>query len=68
MHYRYFTLEQRSELERAMRARLTEDGMAAALERLHSPQFGVCERCGGDIPFARLAAAPTLMRCGKCAD
>ena len=68
MHYRYFTLEQRSQLERAMRARLMEAGMSTALERLHTPEFGVCERCGADIPFARLAVEPTLTRCAKCAD
>ena len=68
MHYHYFTLEQRSELENAMRARLAEPGMSAALERLHTPEFGVCERCGGDIAFARLAANPALTRCAKCAD
>jgi RNA polymerase-binding transcription factor DksA len=68
MHYRYFTLEQRSHLESAMRARLDQAGMSAALERLHTPEFGVCQRCGGDIAFARLALEPTLTRCAKCAD
>jgi DnaK suppressor protein len=51
-----------------MRARVAESGMSAALERLHTPEFGVCERCGGDIAFARLAVEPTLTRCTKCAD
>jgi len=68
MHYHYFTIEQRSELERAMRARLADPAMRAALGRLHTPEFGVCERCGGDIAFARLAANPALIRCAKCAD
>lgn len=68
MHYRYLTLEQRNGLERAMRARLTEVGMPAALERLHTPEFGVCGRCGADIPFARLALEPTVTHCAKCAD
>jgi DnaK suppressor protein len=68
MHYRYFTLEQRATLERAMRARLAEAGMPSALERLHTPEFGVCERCGGDIAFSRLAAEPALTLCAKCTD
>ena len=68
MHYHYFTIEQRAELERAMRSRLGEAGMRAALERLHTPELGVCERCGGDIPFARLVIEPAITRCAKCAD
>ena len=68
MHYHYFTIEQRSALERAMRARLDETGMRAALERLRTPEFGVCERCGGDIAFARLAVEPTITRCARCSD
>jgi RNA polymerase-binding transcription factor DksA len=66
MHYHYFTLEQRSSLESAMRARLAEPGMGGALERLHTPQFGVCESCGADIPFILLAANPALTRCAAC--
>ena len=66
MHYHYFTLEQREALERAMRSRLAEPGMQSALERLHTPQFGVCEACGADIAFIRLAGNPTLKRCPGC--
>ena len=68
MHYHYFTLEQRAELERAMRSRLAETDMYAALKRLHTPEFGVCEHCGGDIAFTRLAAEPAMTRCAKCAE
>jgi len=68
MHYRYLTLEQRSALEQAIRARLAEPEMASALERLHTPQFGVCERCDGDIAYARLALDPALTRCANCGD
>lgn len=67
MHYHYFTLEQRAELERAMRARLAEPAMRLALARLHTPEFGICERCGGDIAFVRLALEPATTRCAKCA-
>jgi RNA polymerase-binding transcription factor DksA len=40
--------------------------MQSALERLHTPQFGVCEVCGADIAFIRLAGNPTLKRCPGC--
>ena len=66
MHYHYFTIEQRSALADAMRSRMTEAGMAAALERLHTPEFGVCEICGADIPFVRLEADPARRRCAAC--
>jgi RNA polymerase-binding transcription factor DksA len=66
MHYHYFTLEQRDELAEAIRARIDEPGMNAALERLHAPDYGVCESCGGDIPFARLMHNPRLHRCCRC--
>jgi RNA polymerase-binding transcription factor DksA len=66
MHYHYFTLEQRNVLSDVMRSRMAEPGMAAALDRLHAPDYGVCESCGGDIPFIRLAANPRLRRCPTC--
>lgn len=66
MHYHYFTIEQRTDLEEAIRTRLAEPGMQAALERLRSPEFGVCEACGADISFVRLRGNPTLKRCAGC--
>ena len=66
MHYHYFTIEQRNTLAELIRARLAEPGMAAVLERLHTPEFGVCESCEADIPFARLQANPRLRRCVRC--
>jgi RNA polymerase-binding transcription factor DksA len=67
MHYHYFTLEQRNALENAIRSRLAEPGMKDALERLHTPQFGVCESCGADIAYIKLAGNPRLTRCSGCA-
>jgi RNA polymerase-binding transcription factor DksA len=67
MHYHYFTIEQRDRLAALMRSQIAEPGMAAALERLHTPDYGVCEACGGDIPFTKLAANPRLRRCTGCA-
>jgi DnaK suppressor protein len=39
----------------------------AALERLDAGGYGVCERCGAQIPEARLAARPTARTCVPCA-
>ncbi len=66
MHYHYFTIEQRNVLTELMRARISEPGMAAALDRLRTPDYGICESCGGDIPYARLAVDPQLSRCPSC--
>lgn len=35
----------------------------AAQERMHEGEYGVCDECGEDIPFARLRAYPTATRC-----
>ncbi len=40
--------------------------VSAALKRLHSPDFGICQDCGADIPYARLEAQPTAVRCRAC--
>ena len=66
MHYHYFTIEQRNALAELMHERATEPGMQAALERIHTPEFGVCESCQGDIPFVQLQANPQLTRCDRC--
>lgn len=66
MHYHYFTIEQRDALAQAMRARAAEPAIRAALERLHTPEYGVCESCGADIAFSRLSADPALRRCPAC--
>lgn len=61
VHYHYFTLEQREALERLIRST-----QPALLERLHGPAYGVCEDCGGDIPYVRLLAAPGALLCNHC--
>lgn len=61
MHYHYFTLEQRNELSQVMSV-LPE----AERKPLNSPEYGVCEACGGDIPFVRLLGNPLLRRCPAC--
>jgi len=39
-----------------------------ALVRIHSPDFGLCADCGGEIPFSRLHANPIATRCRLCQD
>jgi RNA polymerase-binding transcription factor DksA len=38
----------------------------AALARVHEPDFGLCADCEADIPYARLEAAPSAVRCLAC--
>jgi RNA polymerase-binding protein DksA len=37
-----------------------------AAMRLHTPDYGVCDDCGGEIPFVRLEAVPAATRCFAC--
>jgi RNA polymerase-binding transcription factor DksA len=61
MHYHYFTLEQRNTLAEIM-AGLPE----AQRQALHQADYGVCEACGGDIPYVKLLAEPLARRCPAC--
>ena len=42
------------------------DEIDAALGRLDTGSFGVCEKCSGTIPLARLRARPTARLCVSC--
>ena len=68
MHYHYFTIEQREELARRIREVAAEKRQdpAPALQRLHTPEFGLCAVCGTDIPFVRLLKDPFERTCGHC--
>jgi DnaK suppressor protein len=37
-----------------------------ALERMNASTYGVCESCGGDIPYKRLKARPVTTLCIEC--
>ncbi|MDM7853456.1 TraR/DksA family transcriptional regulator [Cellulomonas alba] len=52
-------------LARAASERLAE--IDAALERVDSGRYGVCERCGAPIAAARLAVRPAAATCVACA-
>jgi len=41
--------------------------LEAALARIDADEFGFCADCGDDIPPARLALDPTVLRCISCA-
>jgi RNA polymerase-binding protein DksA len=38
----------------------------AARARMEAGTYGVCIECGGEIPFERLQAQPTALRCVAC--
>lgn len=52
-----------AEIERDLRELRRTQG---ALDRLHTPAYGVCADCGADIPYARLNAEPSATRCIAC--
>jgi RNA polymerase-binding transcription factor DksA len=67
MHYHYFTLEQRANLESVIRSQMHEQpALAGTLQRLRTPDYGVCVRCGAEIPYVRLMELPALELCRVC--
>jgi RNA polymerase-binding protein DksA len=52
-----------AEIERDLRELRRTQG---ALERLHTPDYGVCADCGAAIPYSRLNAEPSATRCIAC--
>jgi RNA polymerase-binding transcription factor DksA len=40
--------------------------LAAAMQRLHEPDYGLCVDCGKRIPFERLIIEPQALRCVAC--
>jgi DnaK suppressor protein len=61
-----FERSQVDSLVRQTERRLRE--IQAALERVGSGTYGVCERCGSPIPEGRLEARPTARTCVGCAS
>jgi DnaK suppressor protein len=61
-------------LEREMDMTLEEnerdalDLVRAALDRVKAGTYGVCSRCGSDIPTGRLEAMPTATMCITCQE
>jgi RNA polymerase-binding transcription factor len=40
----------------------------SALRRIHTGDYGTCSECGADIPYSRLVAQPTALRCTACQE
>jgi DnaK suppressor protein len=57
--------QQLSALLKAAQARVVD--LDAALERLDSGTYGICQTCGRDIEPQRLAALPATRYCMLCA-
>ena len=61
-------LEQRDALSRQILDLTAQDAprKASAIEWLHSPEYGICELCGADIPYVRLLENPFEKICRHC--
>jgi len=46
--------------------RLVLDDVEHALQRISVGTYGLCQRCGGEIDFARLKAIPHATLCMSC--
>lgn len=61
-----------AEIDQNFEIRLKERGQKLlkkideALDRMANKTYGICERCGGDIPFERLKARPVTTLCIEC--
>lgn len=62
-------INNKSVMEAALRAAEQDlDAMQVALRKLETgEEFGVCERCGNQIPFQRLVLMPGSTKCVHCA-
>lgn len=59
---------ERSQLDALVRQAQSEvDEVDAALARVDAGVYGVCERCGRQIPVERLEARPAARTCVSCA-
>ena len=44
------------------------DRVCAAIDRIDAGTYGVCTRCGAEIPVARLDAVPAASLCIQCKE
>ena len=62
-------INNRSVNEAAMRKKqLKLSKLEQALEKIDTPGFGKCTRCGEDIPWGRIAVMPESTLCIRCAS
>ncbi len=61
---------ERMDMSLTARQRLADrvNRLTAALERIHDGTYGTCDRCGGAIEVARLAAVPEALTCLGCQE
>ena len=59
---------ERQDVGVAQRERVAEriNRLSGALDRMAEGTYGVCERCGAEIPRARLEALPETTTCVDC--
>jgi DnaK suppressor protein len=62
------TFEREMDLKVEENERTTLDEVKSALDRLQAGTYGVCTRCGAEIPAARLEAMPTATLCIRCKE
>lgn len=66
--------EEKAEIEQQLRNRERDlhcdvdelHAIGRAIQSIREGEYGHCTDCGADIPFARLRAAPTALRCVRC--
>ena len=46
----------------------TFDQIEAAIERIEDRNYGLCDKCGEEIPKSRLDAIPYAAECVRCAS
>ena len=56
------------QLRRALEQRDAGPVAERALEKADGGTYGMCDRCGGPIPRARLLAAPESVLCLGCSE
>ncbi len=59
-------VERERDLALSAQARAAVDEIDRALAKMNAGTYGVCERCGKDIPKARLKALPYAALCVAC--
>lgn len=56
--------ENKLHIEHVLELRLR--AVTEALEKIQKGSYGICEKCGKEIPFERLQANPAAKTCLKC--
>jgi DnaK suppressor protein len=62
------TFEREFDMSLEENSREALDAVRDALRRFDAGTYGVCERCGAEIPVARLEAVPTATMCIACKE